>query len=51
MNESFLSINSEGVPQVTADPITTADIDVCPECGCMDLTTTDHHAMFPEKPE
>lgn len=51
MNPSFLSIDEDGVPHVTPDPITTEDIEVCPVCGCMELTSTDHHAMFPEKVE
>lgn len=49
--ESFLSIDEEGIPHVTPHPIETDDIEVCPTCGCMDLTTPEHHAMFPTKEE
>jgi hypothetical protein len=47
--ESFVSVDSEGVPSVTPDPIRTQDIEVCGGCGCMELTAPEHHAMFPTK--
>jgi hypothetical protein len=46
---SFISIDEIGIPHVTPDPITTPDIGVCPTCGCMELTTPEHQAMFPSK--
>lgn len=47
--ESYLFVDSNGDPYVTPQPIETEDIEVCPSCGCMELTTPEHRAMFPEK--
>lgn len=45
----YLGVDSEGVPFVQPNPITTPDIEVCGVCGCMELTHPDHAQMFPEK--
>ncbi len=45
----YLGVDSEGVPFVQPDPITTPDIEVCSSCGCMEITHPEQAQMFPGK--
>ncbi len=50
-NPLYLTVDDQGVPHVTHDPISTPDINVCPDCGCLQPTHPDHHNLFPEESE
>lgn len=43
-----MTIDPNGI-EVFAPTNDTPDINVCPGCGCMELTHPTHQQMFPEK--